>query len=154
MEELLINKWRNMTLPPCRAHQNHKTASALYCAFPHCSPPLLAARHLGKMQNQQLYPNHAVDTGMASGSLCDSSSLWPQQQPAARHCVKKDLLWVTPCLLLPITLMLAGIEEFLISIHTILHLPLCPPQWPKTSAFPSISPASDPPKPTRTPCTL
>lgn len=108
-------------------------ASAPYCASPHCSPPLSGNEAFGEMQNQQLYPNHAVHTGMASRSLCDPSSLWSQQYPAVRHCVKKDLLWVTPCLLLPITLVLVGIEEFLISIQSILHLPLCPTQCPKTS---------------------
>lgn len=39
---------------------------------------------------------------------------------------------MTPCLLLPITVVLTGIE-FLISIQTNLHLLLCPTQCPKTS---------------------
>lgn len=62
----------------------------------------------GEIQNQWLHPSYPIHADTTPGSLHNTFSLWPQQHPAARQ--KENILRVTLCLLLPITLVLAGRE--------------------------------------------
>lgn len=99
-----------MPLPYCTAQPSWGCNHSTHVVPLPWHPTTSGSDASGEIQNQWLHPNYPIHTDTTPGSLHNASSHWPQKHPAARQN-KKNILWVTLCLLLLITLVLVGREE-------------------------------------------